>query len=253
VRRLVRTALPERVRGYLAKKQREVDSGKSPEVVWKRARSTQTMGCVVDELRQMVGARGRCMFCEDSRGVDIDHFWPKARYPERTFLWENLLLICSGCNRKKGERFELDANGSPLLIDPTRDDPWDHLYYDSETGIVTACFIPATGEPDPRAQYTVERSNLPVNIQPVTEGRLRTQRNLIRCVGRFLEVSNPPGGRRALEQELRECLDDNSDYGLSTWFFSRDGQNEPPFSKLRHAAGDVWDRLADHVGVHGFV
>ncbi len=251
MRRLVRTVLPDRVRGYLARKQREVDSGKPPDVAWSRARSTRTMDEVMEELTRMVGPRERCMFCADSRGVDIDHFWPKARYPEHTFLWDNLLLICSGCNRKKGERFELDATGSPLLINPTRDDPWDHLYYDSETGIVTARFIPKTGEPDPRGQYTVERSNLPVNIQPVTEGRLRTQRNLIRCVGRFLELSNPPGGRHALEQELLACLDDNSDYGLCTWFFSRDGQNEPPFADLRNTAGDVWDRLAGHVRIHG--
>lgn len=251
MRRLVRTALPERLRGYLAKKQREVDSGKPPEVAWNRARPTQTMGCVVDELRRMVGARGRCMFCEDSRGVEIEHFWPKARYPVRTFLWDNLLLICSACNRKKGERFELGATGSPLLIDPTRDDPWDHLYYDSETGIVTARFIPATGEPDPRGQYTVARSNLPLNVQAVTEGRLRTQRNLKRCVDRFLEVSSSTRGRPALEQEFLACVDDNSDYGLASWFFSRDGQKEPPFANLQDTVTDVWHRLIAHLRVLG--
>ena len=247
MRRLRRTDLPQRVLRYLAKKQHEVDSGRSTDAVWTQARRTLTMRRVLDELKRMVGTRERCMFCEDSRGVEIDHFWPKAHYPERTFVWENLFLICADCNRKKGPSLELAPNASPLLIDPTRDDPWTHLFYDSRTGIVTARFIEATGEPDSRGRYTVETSNLPLNVQGVTEGRLRTQRNLIRCVRSFLEAPNPTNAPPALEQELFACVDDNSDYGLTSWFFSRDGQNEPPFADLRDNASALWHRLVDRL------
>ena len=243
MRRLRRAVLPERVLSYLAKKQRDVNSGKSAEALWTQARRTLTMRRVFDELKRMVVTRERCMFCEDSRGVEIDHFWPKARYPERAFVWENLLLICADCNRRKSDRLELDSHGLPMLIDPTREDPWAHLFYDSRTGIVTARFILATREPDPRGQYTVEGSNLPLNDQAVTEGRQRTQRNLIRCVNRFVGALNAAIQDCSLAKELLVCVDDNSDYGLTSWFFFRDGQSESPFADLRSTARDVWDRL----------
>lgn len=187
------------------------------------------------------------MFCEDSRGVEIDHFWPKSRYPERTFVWDNLVLSCSGCNRAKGTRFELGADESPLLIDPTRDDPWAHLFYDSQTGIVTTRYVAATGKPDARGEYTIERSQLPLNIQAVTEGRLRTGRNLGRCVRRFLESTNSTPSAGTRERELLGCVCDNSDYGLASWFFLRDGQAEPPFAELRTKSPDVWNRVSARV------
>jgi uncharacterized protein (TIGR02646 family) len=85
-------------------------------------------------LDQMATGRRRCMYCEDSLGTDLEHFWPRATYPERAFVWENLLLACSHCNSNgKRSRFPLDASDRPLLLDPTRDEPLDHLLF-SETG-----------------------------------------------------------------------------------------------------------------------
>jgi uncharacterized protein (TIGR02646 family) len=200
------------------------------------------MKLVYDQLVTMAGQRGRCMFCIDSRGVEIDHFWPKAHYPDRAFLWKNMILVCGACNRGKSDHFEVDANGSPMLIDPTDEEPWDHLYYDSRTGIITARFMP-TGEPEPRGVYTVECSNLPLNIEQVTEGRLRTQRNIERCVDRFLESMSPEGAHDPREQELFQCLQDNDDYGLRTWFLFREGRNGRRFEELRTRFPSTWATL----------
>jgi uncharacterized protein (TIGR02646 family) len=186
------------------------------------------------------------MYCHDSRGVDIDHFWPKADYPERAFVWENLLLLCTGCNRRKGGRFDLDVNGSPMLLNPTEDDPWDHLFYDSRTGILAAEFL-VTGSPDPRGEYTISNSNLPLNIQLVTEGRLRTQRNIERCVRRFLESVTRAADPGEFQRELFRCVDDNDDYGLGSWFVLRGGQNEDWCRTLCEASPDVWAALVDHM------
>jgi HNH endonuclease len=57
-------------------------------------------------------------------GNQIDHFWPRSRYPEKTYAWPNLLWSCGACNSKKSARFPLDAGGAPLLLNPT--DPLDH-------------------------------------------------------------------------------------------------------------------------------
>ena len=242
MRRIVRAALPTPVLRYLREKQREVDSGEPASKVWEWARQTKSMRSVYEHLLSMAGKRERCMYCQDSRGVDIDHLWPKARYPERTFLWENLILLCSGCNRKKGALFELDTRGSALLIDPTQEDPWDHLFYDSRTGIVTARFLP-TGQPDPRGDYTAERSKLPLNIQAVTEGRSKIQRNLERCVKRFFESVGATVDQGALERELLSCVEDNDEFGLGAWFVLRDGRDEPQFVKIRELFPNTWATL----------
>jgi len=69
------------------------------------------------------------MYCLDNLGTDIDHFEPKALAPLRTFDWLNHLLACSFCNSNaKREEYPCDeVTGESLLIDPTVDDPADHL------------------------------------------------------------------------------------------------------------------------------
>jgi hypothetical protein len=93
---------------------------------WKNARRTQPLQAVHATLKRMMGERERCMYCRDSHGTDIDRFWPKTPYPERMFVWLNLLLCCAGCRRIKGDRFPV-AGDQPLLVDPTAEDPWRHL------------------------------------------------------------------------------------------------------------------------------
>jgi uncharacterized protein (TIGR02646 family) len=86
-------------------------------------------------LKSMATGRERCMYCEDSAATDIEHFWPKSQYPKRAFSWDNYLLACSGCNSNhKREKFPLDEAGAPLLINPTADDPRDHLFLSVKTG-----------------------------------------------------------------------------------------------------------------------
>ncbi len=75
------------------------------------------------------------MYCGDGHGTDIEHFRPKAEYPLAAFDWANHLLACSYCNsNQKRDRFPLDEHGEPLLLDPTTDDPRNHLALSSATG-----------------------------------------------------------------------------------------------------------------------
>lgn len=81
-----------------------------------------------DVLNEMAPGYQRCMYCGDSQGTSVDHFEPISRNPIRTFDWLNHLLACSFCNStQKGSRYPVDENGDALLIDPTVDDPFDHL------------------------------------------------------------------------------------------------------------------------------
>jgi uncharacterized protein (TIGR02646 family) len=232
------------VQSYLYRKQSEIDAGRQVQPTWETARRTRTMAKVAHVLASMSGRRQRCMFCGDSRSTDIEHFWPKIRYRHRVFRWDNLLWICTGCNRQKGDRFPLDRQRRPLLIDPTAEDPWDFLYFDGHTGNITARYDPTSGLPQPKGAHTVDPAILPLNIEAVTEGRLRTRRNLVRVVHSFLTFMATSGDPAALAAELLQGVRDNDDYGLAQWYFRRDGATEEPFHTLRASYPAVWDRIA---------
>lgn len=97
--------------------------------LWRR---TSTRADVIPPLRavlrEMAPGNERCMYCGDSFGTDVDHHEPLSRNPLRAFDWLNHLLSCSHCNsHQKRDRFPVDRHGEPLLIDPTAEDPFDHL------------------------------------------------------------------------------------------------------------------------------
>ncbi len=86
-------------------------------------------------LKKMCTGLERCMYCEGGQATDIEHFFPKSGYPQYAYTWENYLLACGVCNSDyKGDAFPLDESGSPLLIDPTKDDPREHIRLTPKTG-----------------------------------------------------------------------------------------------------------------------
>lgn len=120
-------------------------------------------------LGEMAAGFERCMYCGDSRGTDIDHFEPIARNPLRTFDWLNHLLACSTCNsHQKRDRFPVDEDGNPLLIDPTAEDPFDHLLLTLSLGE----YIPLT----PKGQATIDVCGL--NRYELSMGRMQA-RNVV--------------------------------------------------------------------------
>lgn len=87
-------------------------------------------------LAEMAPGLERCMYCGDNQGTDIDHFEPLRENPLRTFDWSNHLLACSLCNSHlKRDVFPLAADGTPLLIDPSNEDPTAHLHLSLATGV----------------------------------------------------------------------------------------------------------------------
>jgi uncharacterized protein (TIGR02646 family) len=214
---------------------------------WPKARKTKAVReGVFKTLCEMTGKRQRCMYCEDSRGTDIDHFWPKSSYPKRVFEWPNMVLSCSGCNRAKGDRFPLDKDGVPELIDPTAEDPWDFLYYVSEAGVVTPRYDPATGEEFCKGRRTI--TLLPLNDEAIADERMRVARRLRAAVKGFLQAAEhgfPTASREQAVKILEDSLRDNAQFGLVHWFFSGEGQREEPFRKLGARFPEVFQALRD--------
>lgn len=102
------------------------DARQHARALWNRSREPRRGLRVV--LNEMAPGYQRCMYCGDSEGTSVDHFEPIARNPLRTFDWLNHLLACSFCNSsQKGSRFPVDETGRPLLVDPSLEDPFEHM------------------------------------------------------------------------------------------------------------------------------
>jgi len=68
-----------------------------------------------------------CKLNEESKYLEIDHFYPKKYFPEKVVEWGNLLPACKKCNTTKGEH---NPNIEPI-INPFVDNPQDHLYIEN--------------------------------------------------------------------------------------------------------------------------
>lgn len=72
----------------------------------------------------------KCCYCEanineESKYLEVEHFYPKDLYPDDVVEWGNLLPACKKCNGTKGDH---DTKNEPI-IDPTVIEPTVHLSY----------------------------------------------------------------------------------------------------------------------------
>jgi uncharacterized protein (TIGR02646 family) len=80
----------------------------------------------------------KCAYCESRmlhvQRPHIEHYRPKGRaeFEKLMFAWDNWLLSCGRCNDSKWGHFPICAGGVPCLIDPTKDDPNDHVGFAHE-------------------------------------------------------------------------------------------------------------------------
>ena len=186
---------------------------------WDNARRTKLLKTVLVALKSMMGNRERCMYCLDSHGTDIEHFWPKTRYPDRMFVWLNLLLSCAECQRIKGTKFPL-KDGSPLLIDPTAEQPWDFLDFDPVTGNLVARFDPANSEFSSKGSATVDVLQLDQR-EALAAGYKKTYRRMSILVSEYLECASTNPGAFA------QLLFDADEHGLFGWCVCGNGQKSP--------------------------
>ena len=237
MRRIERPALAPQTQNALDQRQANADARRAVgdldvEVTWKTARRTRALGTVATTLRRMAGRRERCMYCCDSHGTDIEHFWPKVSHPERMFRWPNLLLCCTECGRFNGASFPV-LGGVAQLVDPTAEDPWQHLDFDPDIGVVVARYDPAVDAESARGAETVRLLQLD-RREALNDGYVKTWRRLSAILETALRNPAPDAG------DLANALSDADDHGLLGWCFSGTGRNVAPFSNLRARHPNVW-------------
>jgi hypothetical protein len=200
--KIARAHLPEPTTAQLARRTDEVAGTAVPQQVstaknlWK---SRSFREHVYPELRRalhdMAPGLLRCMFCGDSEGTTVDHFEPVAHAPLRTFDWLNHLLACSKCNSEfKRDRFPRAEDGSPLLVDPTSDDPADHLHLVLAVGEYRAL--------TDRGGATIDVLDL--NRAVLVSGRRRVYWTTTKCLTAFHSAME--AGAVQDEEELRQML-----------------------------------------------
>jgi len=192
---------------------------------WNRYRRARP---VIDELKRMAGARDRCFYCSDSRASDVEHFIPIALDYEQAFRWSNMLWICTPCNRKKLKRSPI-VNGRRVLIDPSLDDPWNHLVLDVASGFLAPRYL-AGGAVDERGEMTLRVLDI-LNYEALSEGRRRTVLRLTAAADAVVNAGGSPASFRALVREVHE-----DEYGVAPWFAFWEGRTDPSFAALAQMA-----------------
>jgi uncharacterized protein (TIGR02646 family) len=240
MRRVDRLSLTQRSLKYLARRTARVQlelhaHTLDVDKLWRASRQTLPLREVFDKLVAMAGDRKRCMYCGDSEGSDIEHYRPKSRFRTSMYVWNNMLLCCSPCGNLKGSEFPTQQ-GIPLLLNPSIEDPWYHLDFIPQTGIITARYQP-DGSTSLKGATTVRILELD-GRQHVAKGCKRTYKHLKRVVQETLDAAAPDA--LALIAELKE----EDDQGLCGWIFSGNGQNEAPFSELRAQYPAIWSAAA---------
>jgi uncharacterized protein (TIGR02646 family) len=237
MRKITRPELKEKIEKALHRKQSSANKKKAAgtlnvEATWKSARQTIPVKAALDVLQKMAGERQRCMYCGDSHGTDIEHFWPKKPHPERMFLWPNLLLCCTECGRFKGDDFPL-ANNLPLLVDPTAEDPWQYLDFDPATGNIVARFDIATNDWLAKGTETVKTLHLDCR-EALAASYQRSHRRLVALVESALREPAPDA------TVLVRALHEADDHGMLGWCLTGTGKNVEPFASLRQNHQAAW-------------
>lgn len=175
----------------------------------------------------------RCCYCESPLGGaatgEIERFRPHSgsasndgrfaagQYAQLAFEWRNLYLACPVCNRNKANRFPLDGPPAlpglsydeivslerPMLLDPCRDDPDEHLVFQQD-GTVSGL--------TERGAATIEVLGL--NRSPLVAARLEQVKHfeLARLANKFPHMPSHP----AVWRQLRGAMERPDQAALRT-------------------------------------
>lgn len=239
MRRLNRLPLSQETLAFLQQRTDEVaraaDMAGRIEQLWK-LQSNKAFWEIRRTLAEMASGIERCMYCEDSKGTAIDHFWPKADYPDRAFIWLNYVLACSECNSKKSKRFPLDPQGAPLLLNPVEEEPLDHLAFSPSTGQYET--LTRRGD-ESQSVYGLDRatlvkgrlvnwvvlkallSNYSKHLMAGDAEEADKQKNAVRQLqfsgvfAAFLQIAQGPGARMLVGEEHLAILKNHPE--IATW------------------------------------
>lgn len=187
----------------------------------KKSSYTKEQAFAEIELKLTQNAIGKhyCNYCEHNLHSDIEHFYPKSLYPNKTFVWDNYLWACKKCNtdhklakfkifvplgsnnpvditpqqrKQAGSKtatrvYTIPQNEDSVLINPRVDDPMDYLYLDLQTGR----FVLNPQNKSPRANDRFEYTCnvlLKLNGEGLLKARLNTYNFFYQQLKNYINV-----------------------------------------------------------------
>lgn len=178
---------------------------------------------VRDALEISCGDLVRCGYCEDSCADEVEHVWPKAYFPDRTFLQTNYLFSCGRCNPTKGNKFavwsaagwvdlkEHRANHGYIqppvtqskFIDPVSENPLDLIWLDLAGGSFNFTEIGAPGTIEyERADFTIK--TLRLSKQVLVRARENAYSGFVDRINMYIQRKIAGDSPDQLESRLNE-------------------------------------------------
>jgi len=175
----------------------------------------------------------KCCYCErkrdQNRESDIEHFRPKAAIEEASdhkgywwlaYDWDNLFFSCRYCNQAfkknyfplldEAKRAHSPADSldeeEPLLIDPCKEDPIEHLSFDwfEESGIEALVVFASTRRNSKKGRKTIEIASL--NREELVIARSRLLEDLEAMATILTAVKEKPDHNKTLIKYKKKVL-----------------------------------------------
>lgn len=188
-----------------------------------RSKPTGLFRRVRDALEISCGDLVRCGYCEDSCADEVEHVWPKAFFPDKTFRPDNYVFSCGRCNPTKGNKFAIWSRAGwvdlkeqrknhgyiqpPVaqskFIDPVSENPLDLIWLDLAGGSFrfTEIFAKGTSAYD-RANFTIE--TLRLNKEVLVRSRQNAYSGFVDRMNMYIQRKNAGDSQDILTKRLIE-------------------------------------------------
>lgn len=197
---------------------------------YSNARKNRWFAPVLKELGRLAGPGERCMYCSGSEASDVEHYQPKAIFPELAMTWENYLWSCAPCNRGKLSRFPPATGPGGKFVNPLHENVWDFFFIDM-FGILTPRFDRATNAPNERAVTT--RDFLSLNRDAVQVCRQQRFNNLKAAMADTLNlIMTRKLTKKAARERVETWKSESWQPDVADYFLNGPGQKESPFKEF---------------------
>jgi uncharacterized protein (TIGR02646 family) len=203
---------------------------------WKLVRqATWFKNGVVAQLKLMSGTGEPCMWCDCNTSTDVEHYRPKAVYPEFGFIWENYVWSCGECNGFKGNRFPPETENGEMILNPLDDQVWDHYYID-QFGNLNPKWNIHLNQLDQRAVWTIKVVKLDrETLQERRQIRLAEVRQTV--LDSLHRVENGTCTIDQLRDRMRALVQGPFQPDVADYFLNGPGRIEDPFSRIVEILG----------------
>ena len=146
---------------------------------------------------------GKCMYCESYISAvapeHIEHYRPKAIYPEKTFEWNNLGLACPWCNIKKSDSFDEAC----AIVNPYIENPDDFF-----VSLGTFIYHKPNNK---RAELT--ECLFELNRPELIESRKHVLDNIRPLLDRYVNEANPLL-KQLIKDNIKKEMEDDKPYAM---------------------------------------